>query len=460
MHHSHFERDGEWATLDSRRASPFRRLWNNHPVLLTVLAALVVRLIVVVFVFRDQTDPSSNHAQFGWEMGWVARSIVLGHGFSSPFFPATGPTALVPPVFPYLVAGIFHVFGLYTAKASFAILFLNSLFSALTCVPIYFSARYALGDKIAVVAAWAWVFYPYAVYFSAARVWDYALTGLLFTTCFYVAQRLHDQKRPMAWLGFGVLYGITMLANPSVLPMFPVFLLFAVFQRSRAGKRWILHCVVAVFGALVVLTPWTIHNYRALHVVRPVRDNFWMECWAGNNGDTFESNAKWAHPASSDVEMQRFVSVGEIAYLAEKQVLATNFIRQHPVFFVEVSLRRAFSYWTGFWSFAPAYLQQEPLQNADILFCTGMSVLMLIGAFSFWRRDGTTALPYLMLIALFPLTYYVTHASPDYRQPMEPEITVLAVLGVQSMRRRVSDVEVSNNDVEDEVNQLSEPAAV
>ena len=457
---THFDKDGEWAILNDRSVGPIRRVWNNHPVLLAVLAAFLVRLLVVVFVFRDQTDPTDHHAQFGWEMGWVARSIFLGHGFSSPFFPATGPTALVPPLFPYLVAGIFHVFGLYTAKAAFAILSINSLFSALTCIPIYFSARYALGERMATVAAWGWVVYPYAVYFSAARVWDYALTGLLFTTCFYVAQRLPDQKRSMAWLGFGALYGVTVLANPSVLPMFPVFLLFAAFQRRRDGRRWFLRCVVATLGALAVLTPWMIHNYRALHVVRPVRDNFWMECWAGNNGDTFESNAKWAHPASSDIEMQRFVSAGEVAYLSEKQVLATNFIRQHPVFFVGLSLRRAFSYWTGFWSFAPAYLQQEPLQNADILFCTGMSVLMLIGAFSFWRSDRTTALPYLALIALFPLTYYVTHASPDYRQPIEPEIVVLAVVGVAAWRRRLSDDEILTVDVEDEVNQLSEPTTV
>jgi hypothetical protein len=31
---------------------------------------------------------------------------------------------------------------------------------------------------------------------------------------------------------------------------------------------------------------------------------------------------------------------------------------------------------------------------------------------------------------MFPLTYYVTHASPDYRQPIEPLIVVLGVVGV------------------------------
>ncbi len=173
-----------------------------------VLAALMVRLLVVVYGFRDQTDPSDHYAAFGWEMGWVARSIFQGHGFSSPFFPLTGSTAMVPPLFPYLVAAMFHLFGLYTAKAAFAVLSINSLLSALTCIPLYFSARYALGEKAAVMAGWGWVIYPYAIYFSGARVWDYALTGLLFTICFYFAQRLHRQKRLLVWLGFGLTYGV------------------------------------------------------------------------------------------------------------------------------------------------------------------------------------------------------------------------------------------------------------
>ena len=130
---------------------------------------------------------------------------------------------MVPPVFPYLLAGIFHLFGLYTAKAAFAILSINSLFSALTAIPLYFSARYALGERTATAAGWVWAIYPYSIYFSGARVWDYALTGLLFTTCFLLAQRLHRHEKLLAWLGFGSFYGIAVLSNPSVLTMFPCF---------------------------------------------------------------------------------------------------------------------------------------------------------------------------------------------------------------------------------------------
>ncbi len=420
-----------------------------------VLSALAVRMVVVVYGFRGQTSAVNHHAEFGWEMGWVSRSIYLGHGFSSPFFPSTGSTAMVPPLFPYLLAGIFHVFGLYTAKAALAILSINSLFSALTCIPLYLSARYALGERAAMLAGWFWVIFPYSIYFSAARVWDYALTGLLFTCCFYFAQRLHRRRKLLLWLGFGMFYGFTALANPSVLPMFPVFLLLAVWETRRGGERWRRQCLVAVAGVVLVLTPWTIRNYRTLHFVGPVRDNFWLECWAGNNGDTFESNAIWAHPASNDAEMERYEAKGEIGYIAEKKDLAVNFIEQHPAFFAGISIRRAISFWTGFWSLQPGYLSREPLELPDVFFCTSITVLMLLGARRFWREDRAAALPYLLLIAIFPITYYFTHASPDYREPIEPEVVVLVMVGVLSLRRSAEPRMVLEETMEAEEEQMA-----
>ncbi len=420
-----------------------------------IVAALLLRLAVVIYSFRGQAAPSADHGEFGWEMGWVARSIVQGRGFSSPFFPSTGPTALVPPLFPYLLACIFRIFGLYTAKAAFAILSINSVLSALTCVPLYFAARDAFGEKTAAIAGWAWAICPYAIYFSAARVWDYALTSLLFTTCFYFAQRLRGQSKRGAWLGFGMLYGVTALANPSVLPMFPVFLLLAVLPLRRTYTSRLRLSMISALSLVAVLTPWTMHNYRALHFVGPVRDNFWLEFWAGNNGDTFESNAVWAHPASNPEEMQRYEAAGEIAYIAEKKIMALNFIEQHPLFFAGLSVRRAMSYWTGFWSLQPAYLSLEPLELPDVLYCTAITILMLLGARRIWRDNRAGALPYLALIALFPLTYYFTHASPDYRQPIEPEIVVLAVAGILSLTSARVRAMRRERDVKDEELQLA-----
>src|SRR5260370_24321545 len=106
-----------------------------------VVVALALRLVVMAFAYKIQLDPSQDHWVFGWETGRVARSIATGHGFSSPYSEPTGPTALIPPVYTYLVAGVFKILGVYTTASSLVILPLNNLFSSLTCLPVYLIAR-------------------------------------------------------------------------------------------------------------------------------------------------------------------------------------------------------------------------------------------------------------------------------------------------------------------------------
>lgn len=398
-----------------------------------VAAALAVRMVVVAIGFRDLTDPSEGHQMFGQEVGWIARSLTLHLGFSSPFFPFTGPTALLPPLYPFLLSLIFRAFGIYTAKSAFMILTVNSIFSALTCIPIYFAARDLLDKRVAKIAGWIWVFYPFAIYFSAGRVWEYSLTSLLFTTCFWLAQRLDRSSGLGAWFGFGALYGLAALSGPSVLSLFPFLLLLALWRVSRVDGRWVWGGLLAVLGILALMTPWTVRNYRTMHVLCPVRDDFWDELWAGNNGDISNPTLAWTHPASSAAEMQMYRTLGEVPYLAEKRILVKTYLAHHPAAFVGLSLRRVVCYWTGFWSLDAAYRKAEPTQIPNVFFCTALTVLMFLGARCWWRVDPAGVLPYLVLILVFPLAYYVTHPLMDYRQPIEPGIVVLVAAGVLSL---------------------------
>ena len=369
-------------------------------------------------------------------MGWGARSLALGHGFSSPFFPATGPTALVPPMYPALLASVFRLFGLYSSTSALAILSLDSLFSALTTIPIYLAARRPLGDRLATLAVCVWVVYPFSIYFSAAIVWDYGLTALLFATCFAFAQVLPRERRISVWIGFGALYGFAALCNPSILSMLPVLLVLAVLRMEdlRPARRF-QYPFAALLATLVLLTPWALRNYAQMHAVFPVRDGFWLEFWAGNNGDTSESNPAWAHPASSAAEMQQFRSVGEIPYLAQKHALATHYVLAHPVAFARVSLRRVVRFWTGLWSLRPQYLRKQPLDLPNLFFCTAVTCVMLRGMLAWSRRSAASSLPYRLLLLVFPLPYYITHASMDYRQPIEPEIVILVAVGLFGLPR-------------------------
>jgi hypothetical protein len=69
---------------------------------------------------------------------------------------------------------------------------------------------------------------------------------------------------------------------------------------------------------------------------------------------------------------------------------------------------------------------------------------MLRGARRLWRVNLTALLPYLVLICIFPITYYITHPLMDYRQPIEPAIIVLAVAGAFPWKRSTPNNELSS----------------
>lgn len=418
---------------------------------LLVLLGFAVRLVVVLCVFRSLPG-SDQHEAFGWEQGWIARSLVLGHGFSSPFQPLTGtPTALVAPLYPMLLAGIFKVFGLYSAASAFVALGLNALFSASTVIPVYRMAETAIGETLIqrerrgkrlsaqIVAVrsdlslpWAaavlWALYPFSIYFSGAYLWDCTLTASLFAWTFYLSLKLRGGGT-RRWAAWGLLYGVTALCNPSILSLFPMLALLGVLGRRMPVRTGLVRLGAATGMLVLTLLPWTVRNIRVLHAPVPLRDGYWLEFWAGNAGDTSVSNPSWAHPASNPAELARYEQVGELRYMAEKQQLAMRYVSAHPGEFVLVSGRRVLRFWTGFWSFSAAYRVREPFDVPNVPFCTVLTLLTFLGARALFLRHRRAALAFAAVLVMFPIPYYLTHASMDYRQPIEPEVTVLVVTG-------------------------------
>jgi 4-amino-4-deoxy-L-arabinose transferase-like glycosyltransferase len=401
-----------------------------------IFAAFAIRMVVVCFVYRDlpTAEEYLSHPQFGWEMGWIARALASGHGFSSPYYPWSGPTAMQPPLYPFLLSLVFRLFGIYTVTAGFVMLSINSLLSSLICIPVYFSAKYSLGERGAKATAWLWAFYPFAIYFSAGRVWEYSLTGLLFTTCFCIAQRIHTTTKPLAWLGWGALFGLTALSNPSVLSTLPFLWMLAIWKTRQSNRRWLLNGALTAIAVIAVLTPWTVRNYRALGLLCPVRDNFWLEVYDDNGGDA-SLDPSFAHPNNNPVEMQKWLSMGEPAFLKEKHTQAVDYLHQHPEFMIQKTLRRVLYYWTGYWSLSAEELREQPYSPGNIFYVCSITLLMLRGIRRFWRWNRAALWPYLALICVFPMTYYVTHPLMDYRQPIEPAILVLVIAGVIPWRR-------------------------
>ncbi len=117
--------------------------------------------------------------------------------------------------------------------------------------------------------------------------------------------------------------------------------------------------------------------------------------------------------------------------MALKRQQALDFITHHPGEFLLTSFRRFVFTWTGYWSFNPRYLAEEPYDPANICFTTPLTMLMLLGLRQAFRGARSAAFPFAALIIFFPMVYYVTHPGMHYRHAIDPEIVILAVFGTR-----------------------------
>src|ERR1700730_4778429 len=308
--------------------------------------AFALRMLVMWLLWRQMPVPIKANVPYGYELGRVARAIAAGEGFSSPLRDLdTGPTAWFTPIYPYLVAGIFKVWGIYSELSRLIIATLNCAFAALTIIPIYGIAKRTFGEGVAIGASSAWVFLPTALYFPILWIWDTALTALVFLLIFWATLALRGNRTMLPWAGYGALWVTGGLVNPSILSLFPFFLGWLVWNERKEAGPWLKHAAAVLLLFTIGLVPWTIRNYRVFGKFIVLRSNFGLELWLGNNPDVVENLSQLSHPNDNPEEGERYKRMGEIAYMAEKQQLAFTFMRTHPRETLNYTFHRFVNIW-------------------------------------------------------------------------------------------------------------------
>ena len=401
---------------------------------LIVVVALAAR---VVFAF-DQAGKIPREAlriaPFQNEAGNIAFSLASGKGFRNVFRGETGPTAWLAPVYPLILAAIFNLCGALTARAFFAAVALNILFSSAACIPIFFAGKRIWGLGVASGAAWLWAIFPNAILLPFEWIWDTSLTALLAAAILWATLVVAESPRLRDWCVYGLLWGLTLLTNPALGALLPFLLAWAVVHSNRNGGRASKQALLATAVAALCCLPWTIRDYVVFHQLIPLRSNLPFELWLGNN-DIFDEHAVGGRRAITRTEeARRYAQLGEPAYMHEKWELAKNFIATHPSLEAQLTARRFLDFWLG---------TQAPIKNFRE---SGSWLIRLILAASFltgiaaaagvvvsFRRNAQGVLAAAAFPVVFPCLYYVTHADLRYRHPIDPVVMLLTAAALAAL---------------------------
>jgi 4-amino-4-deoxy-L-arabinose transferase-like glycosyltransferase len=396
-----------------------------------IVFAFALRVGLFWHIELNAKVPIINIVPFGYETGRIAKSIATGNGFSSPLSVSTGPTAWLTPVFPYILAGVFKIFGVYSYLSRLVIIILDDLFSVLTCIPIYFIARRLGGGKLAAGAAWLWALFPNAILIPLEWIWDTSLSALMAGLVVWAMMAIGDSRRLRDWIGYGLLWGAALMTNASFVSVLPFVFGWHAWRLLKSHGRWIQLPAMAALAAMLCCVPWTIRNYITFHKFIPLRSNFGLELWLGNNDQVPDTWAGFLHPNDYPPEREKFLRMGEIGYMKEKQHEAVQFMLGHPRDTARFFWRRFADNWIGTWDpVQDVWHSLSWYSKTTLVSNIFLSLFGLIGLLLLVRQKSPFAFPLAMFPLIFPIVYYVTHSSLRYRHPIDPVMAVLTAVAL------------------------------
>jgi hypothetical protein len=290
------------------------------------------------------------------------------------------------------------------------------------------------GLPLAAAAAWLWAVFPNSIQLTCESMWDTSVSALLGAALFWATLRLPHSRTLRAWCAYGLLWGVAAMTNASLLSLLPFLLGWAAW---RVGAGRLPRAGAAVAIAALCCVPWTVRNWETFHAFVPLRSVLGLQLWCGNNP---EARVIWLggqHPIHDQAEREKYVAMGEIAYMHEKEHDALAWMWTHPERESELIAGRFVSFWTGG---TPTpfsdFRRLSPWFRYVLLFNLAVAPGTVAGLIVLWRQRDPAAFPAAAYALVFPWAYYLTLSLPRYREPIDPVMILLTAAAVLALIRR------------------------
>ena len=403
--------------------------------ILLFLVALAARLAFLFLLASPEEARGKEPWDFGYEQACIGSSLARGEGFAGqwtrsrqPFDLGTGPTAWLTPVYPWLLALLFDLFGGVNPASATALFTIHALLAAATCVLLWRLGR-AIGEpRAGRLAAWLFALYPASIWNAATKVWDTTLVAFaLVAFLVLLFERWRGATVPRS-IALGAAFGALVWVNPAPLSILPMVLVLLWIGREGLGAR-VAVCAAFSLSTFVVVLPWMIRNEHAVGAFS-LRANLGIEMMAGNNDLADGYHQQKLHPGHEPELFLRFRQLGEVEYADWAMGEAKRWIAADPWRFVRLSIHRAKIFWIGDNPWEDPRLDHGMRAHEDPKSWVKWAqhgvagLLCLVGGAWFALRSTAGRVLFGMLM-LFPLAYYATHILERYRFPIEPLIVLV-----------------------------------
>jgi len=404
-------------------------------------AAWVLRL---VYVLQLRGSPLADFPIVDelYHVEW-ARALAGGDWIGSEvFFRA--------PLYPYSLGAVFSIFG----ENLLAARIVQSLYSALVPVALYFLGRRVFGERVARLGAAVAAFYPFFIYFTNELL-IVTLVVLLDVVALNAVLRAEERPSRGRWFAAGAILGASAIARPNVLVFLPALLVWMWWRgaapdaataaspdgRSRARRAgWAFALVL--LGVAVVVAPVTVRNYAVGGDLVPIASQGGVNFYIGNNSESDGASAVMPvlGEAWQNEDAVRIAEVNEGRKLLPSEVsdfwyrAGREYIRTEPGGAARLYLRKFVLFWDSY----------ELANNKDIYYFGNMSFvfrwtrwlgfglvapLALLGAVAVARKNAGSVLLMLFVLAYMAglLLFFV---NSRFRLPVLPVLMLFGAAGV------------------------------
>ncbi len=383
--------------------------------------ALCVRLLVIAQTVGFDTPASLEAASDSRIHIALVQSLLGGHGFSI----RGTPTAITPPLYIYFLAGLYWLGG-----DPSVVRIVQAILGGLGCVVLYAIGRRMFDAATGLVAGLLLAVYPLAVYLTALHLTENLFLVLLLLVLWQALRVVERATLPAAMV-LGGLIGLAALTRAVFIAFLPFLLVWAVTVwgvRNAATYRTI---GTAALAAMIVVLPWTVRNYVALHAVVPIQSNAGLVFWAGNNpyadgGLVWPTARTWTAGPPPDDGMYGWRGLTPAEDNQRYLDAAASWIRGHPRAYLRLLGHKLVRLY-GFTRTADR--RDVHVAIAPAAFQTLVMLLGLAGLWLTARRWRQAAL-LLTLIVFTNLMAVLSAGGTRYTVPMVPSVVLLAAVAV------------------------------